>query len=88
MIGHISGLKDEMTRIKDDNRSLKKDVIKFTRDNMELHKECLFFMQEQVEDLNLDIAATNEWHNNTMRVLKKAKKLKEDLEALSSKVTE
>jgi hypothetical protein len=28
------------------------------RDNMELHEECLSFMREQVEDLNLDIAAT------------------------------
>jgi hypothetical protein len=40
---------------KDDNRSLKKDMIKFTRDNMELHEGCLSFMREQVEDLNLDI---------------------------------
>jgi hypothetical protein len=55
---------------------------------MELHEECLSFMREQVEDLNLDIAATIDWRNKTMRVLNKAKKLKEDLEALSSKVTE
>jgi hypothetical protein len=55
---------------------------------MELHEECLSFMWEQVEDLNLDIAATIAWRNNTMRVLNRAKKLKEDLEALSSKVTE
>jgi hypothetical protein len=47
-----------VSRLKDDNRSLKKDVIMFTCDNMELHEECLSFMQEQVEDLNLDIAAT------------------------------
>jgi hypothetical protein len=77
-----------LTRLKDDNRSLKKDVIMFTRDNMELHEECLSFMQEQVEDLNLDIAATIDWHDNTMLVLNNMKKLKEDLEALSSKVTE
>jgi hypothetical protein len=77
-----------LTGLKDDNRSLKKEVIKFTRDNMELHEECLSFMWEQVEDLNLDIVATIAWRNNTMRVLNRAKKLKEDLEALSSKVTE
>jgi predicted RNase H-like nuclease (RuvC/YqgF family) len=77
-----------VTRLKDDNRSLKKEVIKFTRDNMELHEECLSFMRKQVEDLNLDIAATMDWRNNTMQVLNRAKKLKEYLEALSSKVTE
>jgi hypothetical protein len=77
-----------MTRLKDDNWSLKKEVIKFTRDNMELDEECLSFMWEQVEELNLDIVATIDWRNNTMRVLNRAKKLKEDLEALSSKVTE
>jgi hypothetical protein len=32
-------------------------VIKFTCDNMELHDECLSFMREKVEDLNLDIKA-------------------------------
>jgi hypothetical protein len=55
---------------------------------MELDEECLSFMREQVEDLNIDIVATIDWRNNTMRVLNRAKKLKEDLEAPSSKVTE
>jgi hypothetical protein len=77
-----------VTRLKDDNRSLKKEVIKFTCDGMKLHEECLSFMQDQLEDLNLDIADTIDWRNNTMLLLNKAKKLKEDLEALSSKVTE
>jgi hypothetical protein len=63
-------------------------VIKFTHDNMELHEECIAFMWEQVEDLNLDIVDTIDWRNNTMWVLNKAKKLKEDLKALSSKITE
>jgi predicted RNase H-like nuclease (RuvC/YqgF family) len=88
IIGRISRLKDEVTRIKDDNRSLEKEVMKFTRDNMELHEECLSFMREQVEDLNLDIATTIDWRNNTMRVLNRVKKLKKDLESLSSKITE
>jgi hypothetical protein len=77
-----------VAKLKDDNRSLKKEVIKFTHDNMELDEECLSFMQEQVEDLNLDIKATIDWRNNTMLVLNKAKKMKDDLEALHSKVTE
>jgi hypothetical protein len=64
--GRISGFKDELTRLKYDNRSLKKEVIKFTRDSMELHEECLSFMWEQVEDLNIDIAATIAWRNNIM----------------------
>jgi hypothetical protein len=42
---------------------------------MELHEECLSFMREKVEDLNLDIAATIDWRNNIMRVLKRVKKL-------------
>jgi hypothetical protein len=55
---------------------------------MELHDECLSFMREKVEDLNLDIEAPIDWRNNTTLVLNKAKKMEEDLEALHSKVTE
>jgi hypothetical protein len=77
-----------VTRLINDNWSLKKEVIMFTCDNMELHEECLYFMRGQVEDLNVDIADTIDWRSNTMLVLNKAKKIKEDLETLCSKVTE
>jgi hypothetical protein len=73
--------------LKDGNLSLK-EVIKFRHDYMELHEECLSFMREHVEDLNLDIATTIDWRNNTMLVVKRAKNMKEELEALCSKVTE
>jgi hypothetical protein len=76
-----------VTRLKDENLSLK-ELTKFTHDNMELHEECLYFMREKVEDLNLDIMATMNLRNNTMLVRNRAKKMKADIEALHSKVTE
>jgi hypothetical protein len=77
-----------VTRLKDENWSLDKEVIKLTRDNLERHELCLSFTWEQIRDLNSAILATTEWWNNTMLVLNKAKKMKEEVEALCFKVTE
>jgi hypothetical protein len=68
-----------MTRLKDENWSQNKKVIKLTHEDLDLYEQCISFMREQIKDLNSAILATIEWQNDTMLVLNRVNKMKEEL---------